>query len=146
MLTAIFAAMPAPARAAASRSAWTVIAQADTTSNPSGPQANPGDDEEDDNGVPIPPNLLEPEPKSVPPDTTGAPAARSDSTRNVVPAIPASPETLRYTPPSETAAAAKTRPPIVTAPKRRGGILGLTPMVVILGLAVVHFLVVQAVK
>lgn len=144
----MLAAMPAPAHAAASRSGWTVIAQADTTSNPSGPQVNPGDDEEDDNGVPIPPNLLEPEPKSVPPDTTGAPAARSDSTRNVVPAIPAPPETLRYTPPSEAAAAAKTKTPlpIVTAPKRRGGILGLTPMVVILGLAVIHFLVVQAVK
>lgn len=147
LAAAVLMAAPSAARAQAPRGAWTVLAQADTTSNPSGPQANPDEGEEDDNGVPIPPNLLEPEPKAAPPDTSGAGAARSDSTRNLVPANPAQPETLRYHQPgTDTAASAKKAPPIVTAPTHRGGILGVTPVVVLLGLAVIHFLVVSAVK
>lgn len=147
-------ALPAPGRAAtAHRASQVLLAQADTTSNPSVPQTGESGDEEDENGVPIPPNLLEPEPKSVLPDTTGAPAdsaeifvppARSDSTGAIVPANPAQPETLRYVQPVDPAA--KTGAPVVGAPKHRGGVFGLTPAIVILGLAVLHFFIVQAVK
>lgn len=147
LAAAVLLAAPSPARAQAPRGAWTVLAQADTTSNPGGPEANPDEGEEDDNGVPIPPNLLEPEPKAAPPDTSGAGAARSDSTHNVVPANPAQPETLRYVQPgTDAAASAKKAPPVVTVPKHRGGVFGVTPIVILLSLAVIHILVVSAVK
>lgn len=157
-----------PARGEPERSArtpWVLLAQADTTSNPSAPQTDESDDEED-NGVPIPPNLLEPEPNAVPPDTTGAPdstgmvvpparsdstgllipSTRSDSTGLAIPANPAQQETIRYVQPVDPTSSARTAPPVVTGPKHRGGIFGLTPAVVILSLAVLHFFIVQTVK
>jgi hypothetical protein len=152
-LAGVVTAAPAGRAATAHTAPWVLIAQADTTSHPSMPQTGESDDEEEDNGVPIPPNLLEPEPGSVPPDTTGEPAdsagilappARGDSTGVVVPANPAQRETLFLHPPDP--AAVKTGTPVVTAPKHRGGVFGLTPAVVILSLAVLHFFIVQTVK
>jgi hypothetical protein len=149
LLAGLLIVSASPAYAASSHVAWVVIAQA--TPDPNGSQVDQSDDEEDDNSVPIPPNLLEPEPKTAPPDTSGAAAARSDSTGNIVPAIPTAPETLRYVPPGEKPgddAKGATAPPglVPVAPKHRGGLFGLTPAVVILGLAVAHFFVVKAVK
>jgi hypothetical protein len=145
---------PPPAAAEPPGGGWTVIAQADTSGNPNGTQGDEGDDEEDDNGVKIPPNLLEPEPGTVP-DTTGAPApnalpvspAPSDSGRAIVPANPALQETIRYVQPTDPAVTGKAPAPnlVPVAPKRKGGIFGLGPAVVILSLAVVHFFVVKAV-
>jgi hypothetical protein len=147
--------MPPPAAAESPPGGWAVIAQADTSGNPSRTQGDEGDDEEDDNGVKIPPNLLDPEPGTVP-DTTGAPGqnvlpvspAPSDSGRAVVPANPALQETIRYVQPSDPAVKGKAPAPnlVPVAPKRKGGIFGLGPAVVILSLAVVHFFVVKAVK
>jgi hypothetical protein len=153
VVAGVVMAAPAGRAATAHTAPWVRLAQADTTSQPIVPQTGESDDEEDDNSVPIPPNLLEPEPGSVPPDSTGAPAdsagilappARGDSTGVVVPANPAQQETLFMHPPDP--AAAKTGTPVVTAPKHRGGIFGLTPAVVILSLAVLHFFIVQTVK
>lgn len=152
-----------PAGAAPSPGGWTVIAQADTSANPNGTQGDEGDDEEDDNGVKIPPNLLEPEPGTVPdttgtvPDTTAAPLRNNaipvsptpgDSGRTVVPASPAQQETLRYVQPTDAARSGKAPAPnlVPVPPKWKGGIFGLGPAVVILSLAVVHFFVVKAVK
>lgn len=141
-----------PATAQSPRAPWILLAQADTTSNPTAPQTD--DSDEEDNGVPIPPNLLEPEPNTVPPDTTGAPdstgivspPARRDSTGLVIPANPAQQETIRYVQPVDPSSARSAPAPPVVTPKHRGGIFGLTPAVVILSLAVLHFFVVQAVK
>jgi hypothetical protein len=146
---------PPPAAAGSPPGGSAVIAQADTSGNPNGTQGDVGDDEEDDNGVKIPPNLLEPEPGTVP-DTTAAPGqnvlpvspAPSDSGRAIVPVNPALQETIRYVQPTDTDAMRKAPAPnlVPVAPKRKGGIFGLGPAVVILSLAVVHFFVVKAVK
>lgn len=146
-------AAPSPHTAVAANG-WIVVAQADTSVAPNGS----GDDdegEEDENDVKIPPNLLEPEPA----DTTGQPPATQNSLPlspadsgavaprgQVVPPTSALPETLRYAPPGEPSAVAKAPNLVPVAPKKRGGILGLTPAVMLLGLAVVHILVVKAVK
>ena len=151
---------PAAANAAGNVSArssagWTQIAQADTTTDPNGSQI----DEDDEEDVPIPPNLLEPETNPPVPDTTAAPGsmpdttgvlgAPRDSTGTVVPTVPAEPETLFSVPPG-TKPGTAIRPganTVVPAPikKSRGGIFGLTPALVILSLAVVHILVLRAV-
>jgi hypothetical protein len=120
------------------------VAQADTAS---------GEGDEDE--VPIPPNLLEPtpppaSPKEAAPDTTGAAAARHDSTRVSLPATPTEPETLRYVQPGGLG---DPRMPPMPGPvlgthtpaKARAGLFGLGPAIVILGLAVIHFLVLRTV-
>lgn len=122
------------------------LAQADTTTVP-------GDDEEDD----IPANLRDPNPpvgfpghKDEAPDTTGAAAARQDSTRTF---LSTQPETLQYvqpgSPPTQGPATMGAKPgPAPTAkvpPKPKGALFGLGPTVVILGLAVIHFLVLRTV-
>jgi hypothetical protein len=122
------------------------LAQADTTSSE--------DDEDDGEDVPIPANLLEDSPfpgsKDAPPDTTGAAAAR-DSTRT---SIPAEAETLRYVQPggpraSGTPATMGAKPgpapPVATPPKPKGALFGLGPVVIILGIAVIHYLVLRTV-
>ncbi|HET7498073.1 MAG TPA: hypothetical protein VFM00_07210 [Candidatus Eisenbacteria bacterium] len=158
MLAAVVALFAAPSALSAGaeppQGGWAVIAQADTSGNPNGTQGDEGDEEED-NGVKIPPNLLEPEPGTVP-DTTGAPGqnvlpmspAPSDSGRAIVPVNPALPETIRYVQPTDPAVKGKAPAPnlVPVQPKRKGGIFGLGPAVVILSLAVVHFFVVKAVK
>jgi hypothetical protein len=133
------AGQPAP------RGAEFQVAQADTASETG--------DEEDE--VPIPPNLLEPglppsPSKGSAPDTTGAAAARHDTTGVSLPAASAAPETLRYVQPGTQA---EPRTPIMpgpvlgthTAAKARPGLFGLGPAIIILGLAVVHFFVFKAV-
>ncbi|MGE5178057.1 MAG: hypothetical protein ACM3PF_03090 [Bacteroidota bacterium] len=125
----------------------------------------------DEDNVPIPPNLLE---KELKPDSTSAPA-RADTTRapaaadttaagrgTVIPANPAQPETLRYVPPGDKmietkgapaagAPGGKPRaaigavPPETAAVKKKAGLFGLGPPIVILGLAVIHFMVVKTV-
>jgi len=114
---------------------------------PADPNATQGEgeeeDEEDKNQVPIPPNILEETPKAAPADTSGA-AAPGDSAAISIPVQPALPETLRYAPPVDRSVAAG----VVGAPKvtkRRGGLFGLGPVIIILGLAVVHFMVLKAV-
>jgi hypothetical protein len=127
------------------RDAPFLLAQADTT-------AQPGDDEDDEEDIPA--NLRDNTPpagfgsKDAAPDTTGAAAAR-DSTRT---SISAEPETLRYEQPGGppipgATIGAKPGKPVVPAapPKPKGALFGLGPTVVILGLAVVHFLVLRAV-
>ena len=126
----------------------------------------------DEDNVPIPPNLLEkglkPDSTSAPakPDTTRAPAAADTSAARrgtVVPANPAQPETLRYIPPSDKMVETKATPGGAAAPagqpgaavgalppetagvKKKAGLFGLGPPIVILGLAVIHFMVVKAV-
>lgn len=154
------------ASAASTHPSRTVIAQAD----PSGSQVDPAGDDTTEEDVPIPPNLLEPGPAPAPSDTTGAPAARTDSTaapavrsdstsapggsiptradsaRSAVPFTPAQTETLFSVPPGVKTGGGKpsVKDPVVV-PKRSGGILGLTPVVVLLSLAVVHILVLRAV-
>jgi hypothetical protein len=124
----------------------------------------------DEDNVPIPPNLLD---KGLRPDSTSAPA-RADTTRapaatdttaarrgTLVPANPAQPETLRYVPPSDKMVDTKGAPsggggsekrapalgavPPETAVKKKAGLFGLGPTVMIFGLAVIHFMVVKAV-
>jgi len=132
---------PSPAAGPPQPRAEFQVAQADTASQ--------GDDEEEEeeeeDGVPIPSNLLDDEPKSVAPDTTGAAAARD----SVATSLPAEPETLRYVPPGDPAAAAKPgapkAPAIPPAPKQKSGLLGLTPAFVLLSLAVLHILVLRTV-
>jgi len=131
---------------------------AQTTPDPNGSQVDQGDDEEED--VPIPPNLLEddsadttdvPAPpvdaKSAAPDTSGAAAGRNGA-GNFIPQVP---ETLRYVPPGETPPPSAIKPatqaPLVpVAPKKKVGLFGLTPAIVIASLAVLHFFVVKAVN
>ena len=121
------------------------LAQVDTSSG----------DEGDEDEVPIPPNLLEPtrpsvSPKDAAPDTTGAAAALHDSTRVSLPATPTEPETLRYVQPGGPGdpRMAPMPGPVLgghTPAKSRAGFFGLGPAVVILGLAVIHFMVLRTV-
>lgn len=148
-----------PASAAPAPGGWTVVAQADTSFDPDSTQGEEGADE--DNGVKIPPNLLVPGPDTPPPDSTGAAAptdssgillpaapAPPDSGRAVMPPQPAEPETIRYVQPNDPAVTGKAPAPnlVPVAPKKKGGVFGMTPAIVILSLAVVHFFVVKSVK
>ena len=126
------------------RDAPFLLAQADTTTPP-------GDDEEDED---IPANLRDNTPppgfpgsKDAAPDTTGAAAARQDSTRAF---LSAQPETLNYVQPGSTPATIGAKPgkavgAVPPPPKPKGALFGLGPTVVILGLAVIHFLVLRTV-
>jgi hypothetical protein len=138
------------------------LTQADTT-------APPGDDQEDDEDIPAnlrdhspppgfpgspgspesPQSPQSPQSKDAAPDTTGAAAAR-DSIRT---SLPAQPETLRYVQPGgpplpgARTAGAKPGQAVGTAPppKPHAALFGLGPVVIILGLAVIHFLVLRSV-
>ena len=148
----------AEATAASDGEASRVLAQAEVPGDPEDPEV---DEEEEE--VPIPENLLKDEPL-VPPaqpsdtlqapgDTLSVPATPADSAAvradslGGVPNLPAQPETLFSVPPSMKPGAPKPgqAEPIVERPPRRRGLLGLAPVVVLLGLAVVHFLVIQTV-
>lgn len=116
---------------------------------PADPNATQGEgeeeDDEDKNQVPIPPNILEDTPKAAPADTSGA-GAPGDSAAISIPVQPALPETLRYAPPVDRSVGKAAG--VVGAPKvakRRGGLFGLGPVIIILGLAVIHFMVLKAV-
>lgn len=146
----------AEATAASDREASRMLAQAEIPADPEDPEA-----EEEE--VPIPENLLNDEPL-VPPaqpsdtlqapgDTLSVPGAPADSAAfradslGGVPSLPAEPETLFSVPPSMKPGAPKPEQadPIVERRPGRRGLLGLAPVVVLLGLAVIHFLVIQTV-
>jgi hypothetical protein len=133
-------ARPAPDGAAGT---WIRLAQADTTGVP----AFEGDEEEEEEDVPIPPNLQdsqEPQdPKSAPPDTSGAAAAR-DSAGVSLPALPDTLHIPDRLPSATQVRGAPDAAPPPAAPKPKGGIFGLAPIVVILGLAAIHVLVIRA--
>ena len=124
--------------------------------DPSGdPAPEPDDtDDTDDNAEPFP--VFEDEPKPAPVDSgsvnTPVPAtgARPDSASFLpVGGESAEPETLRYVPPGERPTGTHGTgpgdepPPLVKKP--RGGPFGLPPILVILGLGVVHVFVVKLV-
>lgn len=123
------------------------LAQATDPGDPDDPEAEDEDEEE----VPIPPNLLDD-----PADTLRAPGAPADSaafrpdTLRVVPNVSAEPETLFSVPPGVGQPAAGSKPipaePVVEQKRSRGGILGLTPAVIILGLAVLHLFVIRSIN
>lgn len=147
----------AEATAASDREASRMLAQAEIPADPEDPEA------EEEEEVPIPENLLNDEPL-VPPaqpsdtlqapgDTLSVPGAPADSAAfradslGGVPSLPAEPETLFSVPPSMKPGAPKPEQadPIVERRPGRRGLLGLAPVVVLLGLAVIHFLVIQTV-
>ena len=143
----------APAPAAAAIGAVTRVGQTPDPDTGTGDTGGDGDDE----AQPIP--VIGDTPKATPPDTASVNAplaptvsAPADSAAFLpVFSDSAPPDTLRYVPPGERparAAAGPRRPgdapaPIVKKPKQ--GLFGLPPIVLILGLTVVHVFVVQAV-
>lgn len=132
-----------------------LFAQVQPPPNPDDPQDPESEDPEEEE-VPIPPNLLEDEPivpPAAPPDSLGAPApadsaAAGADTLRFVPNVPAEPETL-FSDPGKVLPGPGDKPPpadpIVERRPSRGGILGLTPIVVLLGLAIIHVLVVRSI-
>ena len=107
------------------------------------------DEEVEEEDVPIPPNLLEPEPG--PPDTTRAPSALPDTSR-AGKALADSAKAFRAEPPETLHAAPPLGAPGTVMPggagakkPKSGGIWGVTPGVILLGLAALHIFVVRTV-
>jgi hypothetical protein len=112
-----------------------------------------GDEDDGDDGEAPPIPVFEDEQPAPPPPSTNVPAMRDSSAilRVSPPDSTAPAETLRYVPPSERIMGVgprQERPgdepaPIVKKPK--GGLFGLPPIFIILGLTVVHIMVVRTV-
>jgi hypothetical protein len=125
-----------------------VVAQIPPTDEPAGDRDLEDEPESDEN-----PPLQEP-PGTHPPDEPAAQTPKDSTGLPLGEKEPAEPETLRYVPPGERAAPAsadtlgggplgQSQP---EAKKGRGGLFGLTPIVVLFGLAVAHVFIVKAVK
>jgi hypothetical protein len=119
----------------------TALAQADTSGVPvfEGDEDEGTDEEED---VPIPPNLQE---KEMVPDTSGA---APDTLREALPVNPALPDTLHMPtgqPPQGVSGTRSSAGPPSAPAKPRGSLFGLAPIVVIGAIVVVNVLLIRAV-
>lgn len=113
-----------------------LLAQADT----SGAPVLEGDDVEDEEDVPIPPNLQD---KEMLPDTSGA---APDTLREALPTSPARPDTLHMPTGQPPRDASGTQPALPTGPGRaRGSLFGLAPVIVIGAIVVVTVFLIRAV-
>jgi hypothetical protein len=114
-----------------------LLAQADT----SGAPVLEGDDVEDEEeDVPIPPNLQD---KEMLPDTSGS---APDTLREALPTSPARPDTLHMPTGQPPRDASGTQPALPTGPGRaRGSLFGLAPVIVIGAIVVVTVFLIRAV-